>query len=300
MSTRRATRACATSRHAERQAMIATWREVAEHGCGASVRRPSTSPGSAITTGGIRAGSSGWSSELDADARRGARLSDHAAHVAGRRASSRRGRACSTPPRATTLDSRWRHFCREGVGLRRHGLRPDPHATRCAGPACSGAVLRPDRLLMAELTLQGRIRQVPEVLWFRRQSNGASVERQRVHADAGRATEPRWFFWPPWHAALAGAVAASTPGLGRRPPWRSRAARGPACCSRYQVDLRLAPLPQDRDVARVGPRRSNRVALAKKRTKHAYHHARLPHAGGRCGPSAASCAAADVARSTKC
>ena len=41
-------------------------------------------------------------------------------------------------------------------------------------------VLRPDRLLMAELTLQRRFRQVPEVLWFRRQSETASVERQRA------------------------------------------------------------------------------------------------------------------------
>jgi glycosyltransferase involved in cell wall biosynthesis len=41
-------------------------------------------------------------------------------------------------------------------------------------------VLCPDRLLVAELTLRGQIRQVPRVLWFRRQFDGGSVARQRA------------------------------------------------------------------------------------------------------------------------
>ena len=40
-------------------------------------------------------------------------------------------------------------------------------------------VLCPDRLLLAELTLRGEIRQVPEVLWYRRQFAVGSIERQR-------------------------------------------------------------------------------------------------------------------------
>jgi len=40
-------------------------------------------------------------------------------------------------------------------------------------------VLCPDRLLVAELTLRGQIRQVPEVLWYRRQFATGSIERQR-------------------------------------------------------------------------------------------------------------------------
>jgi hypothetical protein len=41
-------------------------------------------------------------------------------------------------------------------------------------------VLSPDRLLLAELSLRGQIRQVPEVLWFRRQFTTGSIERQRM------------------------------------------------------------------------------------------------------------------------
>jgi hypothetical protein len=40
-------------------------------------------------------------------------------------------------------------------------------------------VLCPDRLLIAELTLRGEIRQVPEVLWYRRQFSTGSIVRQR-------------------------------------------------------------------------------------------------------------------------
>jgi hypothetical protein len=40
-------------------------------------------------------------------------------------------------------------------------------------------VLCPDRLLIAELTLRGQIRQVPQVLWYRRQFATGSIERQR-------------------------------------------------------------------------------------------------------------------------
>jgi hypothetical protein len=59
-------------------------------------------------------------------------------------------------------------------------------------------VLCPDRLLIAELTLRGQIRQVPEVLWDRRQFTTGSIERQRatLFAPGGRVPSPHT---PPWY-----------------------------------------------------------------------------------------------------
>ncbi len=63
-------------------------------------------------------------------------------------------------------------------------------------------VLLPDRLLMLEMTLQGEFRQVPEVLWLRRQSE-SSVQRQRssLFIETNRPAG----LWMPWwaqHAAV--------------------------------------------------------------------------------------------------
>lgn len=91
---------------------------------------------------------------------------------------------------------RWSRFCREGVGAGDmvYGLM-SVEALRRAG--VFRRVLRPDRLLIAELTLSGEFRQVPEVLWFRREFEGTSVERQR-HSLFLAGQEPRWFAAPPW------------------------------------------------------------------------------------------------------
>jgi len=70
-------------------------------------------------------------------------------------------------------------------------------------------VLNPDRLLIGELTLQGQIRQVPEPLWSRRQSNHASVARQSVSLFAGAT--PARFGWPP---SLQHAVVLRRAGVG--------------------------------------------------------------------------------------
>jgi len=59
-------------------------------------------------------------------------------------------------------------------------------------------VLCPDRLLIAELTLQGQIRQVPHVLWFRRQFLEGSIARQRTTLFAPGAGRPS-AFTPPWY-----------------------------------------------------------------------------------------------------
>ena len=65
------------------------------------------------------------------------------------------------------------------------------------------AVLSPDRLLIAELSLQGQIRQVPEALWFRRQFPEGSIGRQRNTLFAPNAARPS-ALTPPWylHARL--------------------------------------------------------------------------------------------------
>jgi glycosyltransferase involved in cell wall biosynthesis len=93
----------------------------------------------------------------------------------------------------TTTAERWREFCLNGVGSGDmvYGLMRVA-ALRAAG--VFREVMNPDRLLIAELTLQGQIRQVPEVLWVRRRSSVASIERQRVTLLAG--PPPRGFSWP--------------------------------------------------------------------------------------------------------
>jgi glycosyltransferase involved in cell wall biosynthesis len=162
-------------RHATRQAMIATWREVVDI---AGREFPSAEffawvsdhdrwhprwlgrlldemvdDGSTVLAYPItrRIGQDGG--ELE----KGARLFDTAACV--------------------DLSERWSHFCHAGIGAGDmvYGvMRLD--ALRKAG--VFRRVLRPDRLLIAELTLYGRFRQAPEVLWYRRESAGTSVDRQ--------------------------------------------------------------------------------------------------------------------------
>jgi len=92
------------------------------------------------------------------------------------------------------LADRWRRFAGEaaGAGDLVYGLmRID--ALRRAG--VFRPVLQPDRLLMLELTLQGEFRQVPEDLWFRRQSASASVVRQRTTLFTPE-TAPGGLWWP--------------------------------------------------------------------------------------------------------
>jgi len=92
------------------------------------------------------------------------------------------------------LGDRWREFCRRGVGSGDmvYGLMRVP-ALRAAG--IFREVMNPDRLLIAELTLQGQIAQVEQPLWVRRRSAVASITRQRSTLIAG--SPPAWFAWPP-------------------------------------------------------------------------------------------------------
>jgi hypothetical protein len=89
---------------------------------------------------------------------------------------------------------RWRRFCWNGFGSGDmvYGLM------RVRALVASGIfrpVLNPDRLLIAELSRQGEIRQVQVPLWFRRQSDAASVARQSASLFAGPL--PPRFHWPP-------------------------------------------------------------------------------------------------------
>ena len=103
---------------------------------------------------------------------------------------------------------RWRRFCWAGVGSGDmvYGLMR-MSALEAAGTFRS--VLNPDRLLIAELSRQGGIRQVDEPLWYRRQSGAASVTRQAASLFAADA--PPRFNWPP---SLQHAVVLRQQGLG--------------------------------------------------------------------------------------
>jgi glycosyltransferase involved in cell wall biosynthesis len=96
----------------------------------------------------------------------------------------------------TDVRSRWRHMCHAAVGAGDmvYGLM---RLSALGRAGIFRRVLRPDRLLIAELILVGGVRQVPEALWFRRESNGASVDRQR-HTLVLAGDEPKWFHAPPW------------------------------------------------------------------------------------------------------
>jgi hypothetical protein len=253
-------------RHPQRQAMIATWHEVVDL---AAARAPS-------------AEYFAWVSDHDRWHPRwlaslvSALDADPAAVLAYpiTRRMDQTGEELEKGPRrfdtatASTLQERWRRFCHEGVGsgdmvygLMRLG------ALRRAG--VFRRVLRPDRLLITELTLQGRILQVPEVLWFRRQSEGTSVERQgKSLVLAG--DEPPWFNAPPWlqHTRVL---------------WQEYAAREPhplpisrtqwaQMLLRFQVTYGWRHFRKTSASHAIG-RALDSVVFARKRLKHRYHHA---------------------------
>ena len=98
----------------------------------------------------------------------------------------------------TDLRERWRLFNRSdsvAAGDMVYGL------LRVSDVRDAGVfreVLCPDRLLLAELTLRGQIRQVPEVLWYRRQFETGSVDRQRSTLFAP-GVQPPSPWTPPWY-----------------------------------------------------------------------------------------------------
>src|SRR5688572_10606039 len=253
-------------RHAERQAMIATWREVAERAAAEYPAAPYFAWVSDHDRWHPR-----WLEQMVAalDADPGLVL----AYPITRRLTPE-GEEIDKGPRlfetagCADLQERWAHFCRAGVGAGDmvYGLmRVD--AMRRAGTFRT--VLRPDRLLITEMTLFGGIRQVPEVLWFRRQSSAASITRQR-HTLVLAGQEPRWFSAPPWfqHAVLL---------------WREYAQRSPHPLPLSRADwVRMLMLYQFRygwrhlrktETSHALGRAIDRVFWAKKMVKHYYHHA---------------------------
>jgi Glycosyl transferase family 2 len=63
-------------------------------------------------------------------------------------------------------------------------------------------VLLPDRLLMAELSLQGYFKQVPEYLWLRRRTAPATLARQRVSLFSDERPASLAFPWQLTHTAV--------------------------------------------------------------------------------------------------
>jgi glycosyltransferase involved in cell wall biosynthesis len=181
-------------RHETRKAMVATWREVVEI---AGRECPSAEYFAWVSD------HDRWHprwlerllAELDADP------SVVLAYPITRRVAQDGGELDKGPrmfdtSQCANLAARWKHMCQAGVGAGDmvYGLMRLDALTRAG---IFRRVLRPDRLLVAELTLYGRFRQVPEVLWFRREANGTSVDRQR-HSLVVAGDEPKWFGAPPW------------------------------------------------------------------------------------------------------
>ena len=166
------------------------------------------------------------------------------------------------------LRGRWRHMCHAAVGAGDmvYGLMRLSALTKAG---IFRRVLRPDRLLIAELMLYGGVRQVPEALWFRRESNGASVDRQR-HSLVLAGDEPKWFNAPPWfqHSVLLWqeyAIPEPPPLLLSRMAWRRMLLR-------YQLTYGWKHFRKTEASHAVG-RGIDNVIWTKKITKHYWHHA---------------------------
>jgi hypothetical protein len=208
-------------RHAERQGMVPTWREVVE-----IARREYP-----------KAEYFAWASDHDLWdprwlARMVAELDAHPETVLAYPQTLRideAGEVLDKEPRVFDTSGiadrreRWRLFSWSGFGSGDmvYGLM------RLAALEAAGVfrpVLNPDRLLIAELTLIGQIRQVPEPLWSRRQARIPSVTRQNMSLFAGE--KPPRFGWPPslQHAIIlsgAGVAAAMIATYVVASGWRS-------------------------------------------------------------------------------
>lgn len=149
---------------------------------------------------------------------------------------------------------RWRHFCWSGFGSGDmvYGLM---RVRALAAAGIFRSVLNPDRLLVAELSHKGEIRQVAEPLWSRRQSDGASVDRQRVSLFAG--SPPPRFNWPPslQHAVLL-----------------RREGYDVSMIATYVIASTWRATRKTETSKRVG-RGVDHVHFAKKLVKKAFHHA---------------------------
>ena len=181
-------------RHADRQGVIAAWRELVD----LAERECPTAEYFAWVNDHDR-WAPGWLEALRAE------LDTHSEAVLAYPLTARMtpaGEAIDAAPRrfdtAACVDTgdRWRRFCRRGVGAGDmvHGL-VRLEALRDAGTFRT--VLRPDRLVVAELVLRGSIHQVAEPLWMRREAESAGVGRQHQSLMVG-GTGPPGFRPSPW------------------------------------------------------------------------------------------------------
>jgi glycosyltransferase involved in cell wall biosynthesis len=166
------------------------------------------------------------------------------------------------------LRARWKRMCHGGVGAGDmvYGVMRVSALTRAG---IFRRVLRPDRLLIAELTLLGGIRQVPEALWFRRESNGASVDRQR-HSLVLAGDEPKWFHSPPWfqHSVVLWQEYARP----EHPPLPISRSAWVRMLLRYQLTYGWKHFRKTEASHAVG-RGIDHVIWTKKITRHYWHHA---------------------------
>jgi glycosyltransferase involved in cell wall biosynthesis len=165
--------------------------------------------------------------------------------------------------------ARWRHMCHAAVGAGDmvYGLMRLSALTKAG---MFRRVLRPDRLLIAELMLYGGVRQVPEVLWFRRESeSGASVDRQR-HSLVLAGDEPKWFHTPPWfqHSVVLWQEYARP----EHPPLPISRMAWRGMLLRYQLTYGWKHFRKTEASHAVG-RGIDNVIWTKKITKHYWHHA---------------------------
>jgi glycosyltransferase involved in cell wall biosynthesis len=179
-------------RHQQRRGMVPTWKEVVE-----IARREYPQAAYFAWVSDHDRWDSRWLARMTAELEghagavlaypRTLRIDDNGVFVA------KEPRVFDTSELADVHD-RWRRFCWAGFGSGDmvYGLM------RISALEAAGIfrpVLNPDRLLIAELSQQGGIRQVDEPLWYRRQSGAASVTRQATSLFADD-TPPR-FNWPP-------------------------------------------------------------------------------------------------------
>ena len=253
-------------RHEARQAMIATWREVAD-----TAARDWPSAEYFAWVSDHDWWHPRWLARLveELDAHPSAVLAyPITRRVSPSGAELQKGARLFDTASMEDLAARWRHFCHEGVGAGDmvYGL---VRMKALLGAGVFRPVLRPDRLLMAELTLQGPILQVPEVLWYRRQSSGTSVERQQTSLMLA-GSEPEWFGWPPW---LQHTVVLWREYVAREPrPLPLSRARWIGMLARYQVTYGWRHFRKT-EASHALARGISRAELTKKLVKHHYHHA---------------------------
>ena len=238
-------------RHAQRRGMIPTWKEVAE-----TARREYPQAEYFAWVSDHDRWAPTWLATMVAE------LDQHSEAVLAYPQALRiddDGSLVDKEPRvfetAGTADSqtRFRRFCWEGFGSGDmvYGLMR-MSALEAAGTFRS--VRNPDRLLIAELTRQGEIRQVDEALWHRRQSGAASVARQATSLFADN-TPPR-FNWPP---SLQHAVVLAREGVGL------------PLVAEYVVASAWRSTRKTETSKRIG-RGVDNVHFAKKLVKKAFHH----------------------------